>query len=824
MSTLSLADFQLPLRPGHGVKGTKIYLRTNYFRMTVDDKKKLFKYTFTLTAKYKAPPKDTNKKAPAIPPARSRKLRQALALLFEHPDFQSVGLRVATDYASTMITSKQLPTAGDGTKEYGVVYREIEDHEPASNPLIYTFKLSYGGLVPTAELLRYLASTSTDPSDFTGKDDAIQALNIIVARTPNLNPGVFQSGTNKFFHYPTDPSTYDKLGDGLIAVRGYYSSVRTSTLRTLLNVNAQTSPFYPAINVLDLMMEHGRQDHLSLEHFLLLLRVKTSYMKDKDGTESVKVKTIAGLWQKWDEVLDDKGKVEVKKDKKGTQAEVPMRRDFSARPLNAQQVSFECKEFGNKAFTIEEYFKKKYNITLKVPVAWLLNCGSTKTPVWIPPELCEVMPGQAFRGALNEYQTSQMIKVAARPPGENARRIANGADSVIGFQGNRPSLAAFGVRVDSKMVLVKGRILPAPHLMLGPPLTSGPPLKLGGVKDQVHPTRASWNMRGRTCAKAVKVVNWSYLRLGGARFESSNLNTFKTALKACGLGEENPVNPQGFQAPLPNSEDASDAAIQKIFTTMSLAKVKIVLVVLPFANNITYARVKYWGDVKAGIHSVCVLQQNLKKGDNYFANVALKFNLKMGGVNQLLPSQLGFLNQGTTMVVGIDVSHPPPKSMEGTPSIAAVVASIDNEYGQWPGSVRCQASKQEMVSTLQVMMEERFSAWIRKNERRPAKILIYRDGVSEGQYKTVLDEELGRIREACKEIYGTNPLPQITIVVVGKRHHTRFYPTKAATADHQGNPKNGTVVDRGVTMERGCKYLCFLSPFAQRHESQAWCL
>ena len=156
---------------------------------------------------------------------------------------------------------------------------------------------------------------------------------------------------------------------------------------------------------------------------------------------------------------------------------------------------------------------------------------------------------------------------------------------------------------------------------------------------------------------------------------------------------------------------------------MSLAKVKIVLVVLPFANKITYARVKYWGDVKAGIHSVCVLQDNLKKGHNYYANVALKFNLKMGGVNQLLPSHLGFLNQGTTMVVGIDVSHPPPKSMEETPSIAAVVASIDNEYGQWPGSVRCQGSKQEMVSTLQVMMEERLRAWIRKNERRPAKIL-----------------------------------------------------------------------------------------------------
>ena len=33
----------------------------------------------------------------------------------------------------------------------------------------------------------------------------------------------------------------------------------------------------------------------------------------------------------------------------------------------------------------------------------------------------------------------------------------------------------------------------------------------------------------------------------------------------------------------------------------------------------------------------------------------------------------------------------------------------------------------------------------------------------------------------------------------GKRHHTRFYPVEEANADHNGNPRPGTVVDRGVT-------------------------
>jgi eukaryotic translation initiation factor 2C len=39
----------------------------------------------------------------------------------------------------------------------------------------------------------------------------------------------------------------------------------------------------------------------------------------------------------------------------------------------------------------------------------------------------------------------------------------------------------------------------------------------------------------------------------------------------------------------------------------------------------------------------------------------------------------------------------------------------------------------------------------------------------------------------------------VTIVICGKRHRTRFYPTEASAADRDGNPRPGTVVDGGVT-------------------------
>lgn len=94
----------------------------------------------------------------------------------------------------------------------------------------------------------------------------------------------------------------------------------------------------------------------------------------------------------------------------------------------------------------------------------------------------------------------------------------------------------------------------------------------------------------------------------------------------------------------------------------------------------------------------------------------------------------------------------------------------------------------------------------KNSNRLPQNIIVFRDGVSEGQYQKVLDVELASIRDAIKEIYPASDqkkrIPKISIVVVGKRHHTRFYATNENDADPKGNPQNGTVVDRGVTEGR----------------------
>ena len=53
----------------------------------------------------------------------------------------------------------------------------------------------------------------------------------------------------------------------------------------------------------------------------------------------------------------------------------------------------------------------------------VFSSGTKDDPIWIPAELCNVIPGQHYRNMLNGSQTARMLTVAARPPAENAARI-----------------------------------------------------------------------------------------------------------------------------------------------------------------------------------------------------------------------------------------------------------------------------------------------------------------------------------------------------------------------------------------------------------------
>lgn len=102
-----------------------------------------------------------------------------------------------------------------------------------------------------------------------------------------------------------------------------------------------------------------------------------------------------------------------------------------------------------------------------------------------------------------------------------------------------------------------------------------------------------------------------------------------------------------------------------------------------------------------GIATVSCQSSKIRKDKGqlqYYANVALKVNIKLGGINHSIEdSNMAWLKSGgLTMIVGADVTHPSAGSITGTPSIAAAVGSVDEKFGQFPASLRIQKSRQEV--------------------------------------------------------------------------------------------------------------------------------
>lgn len=358
----------------------------------------------------------------------------------------------------------------------------------------------------------------------------------------------------------------------------------------------------------------------------------------------------------------------------------------------------------------------------------------------------------------------------------------------------------FGFRVDQNFTIIPARILTKPRVAYGN-------RRFAKVTQS-----AAWNLQGLVMSRpaTIPAKTWGWLCINMTGYPLSfraidplkaTMNSFQGSLRASGISIGEASDKSGpFQL-----SHVEVPGLERMLTSAS-EELSLLYIILPVKHTALYNRIKHICDVKIGLVNICSVGKKLAESNpQYFGNVALKFNLKGGGDNQLIePSRLHFISRGDTMIVGIDVTHPDPTSSNRAPSIAAMVASINANLAQWPATSSVQTKRrQEMVDSLKDMLKRHLNLWKTEGKHTtfPQNILVYRDGVSEGQYQMVKDHELPLLQEACKELYDPagQQRPRITIVIVTKRHHTRFGPTTEAKADGNGNCLPGVVTDRGIT-------------------------
>ncbi|KAF1752588.1 hypothetical protein GCK72_019143 [Caenorhabditis remanei] len=159
-----------------------------------------------------------------------------------------------------------------------------------------------------------------------------------------------------------------------------------------------------------------------------------------------------------------------------------------------------------------------------------------------------------------------------------------------------------------------------------------------------------------------------------------------------------------------------------------------------------------------------------------------------------------------TLFLGVDVSHPStrdlkdPESDVKKMSVATVVGNIDIDCTEYRASSKIQSVGEERIVRFQDEIQTRIADFTMHNSIRPAHIVVYRDGLSEGDFQRTLYEERIAIENACIAL-DIAYQPSITYIVVTKRHHTRFFlKDESEGIEEQGfNVRPGTLVEDTVT-------------------------
>lgn len=160
-----------------------------------------------------------------------------------------------------------------------------------------------------------------------------------------------------------------------------------------------------------------------------------------------------------------------------------------------------------------------------------------------------------------------------------------------------------------------------------------------------------------------------------------------------------------------------------------------------------------------------------KTSPQTLSNLCLKINVKLGGVNSILvPSIRPKIFSEPVIFLGADVTHPPAGDNK-KPSIAAVVGMLsvyknlfrvilkanwyliqiwrlvnqisfigsqDAHPSRYAATVRVQAHRVEMIQELSTMVKEHLMMFYKSTGGfKPHRVIMYRDGVSEGQFLAV---------------------------------------------------------------------------------------
>ncbi|NWR55762.1 PIWL1 protein, partial [Bucorvus abyssinicus] len=425
-----------------------------------------------------------------------------------------------------------------------------------------------------------------------------------------------------------------------------------------------------------------------------------------------------------------------------------------------------------------DYYKTQYNQVISDLNQPVLISQSRRRrgnimpgPVVLIPELC-FLTGLTAK-MRNDFNVMKDLAVHTRlPPDQRQQEIGRFMDCIQRDDNVQKELQSWGLSFDSNLLSLQGRVVKAEKI-----------LQSGNAFDY-NPQFADWTRETRgaplICAKPLD--NW-LLMYTRRNYDSANAllqNLFKVT-PSMGIRMN--------MATMIEVEDRTEAYLRALQQSIT-PDTNIVVCVLSGTQKDRYDAIKKYLCTDCPIPSQCVLARTLSKPQTVqtiATKIALQMNCKMGG--ELWTVEIP-LKQ--VMIVGIDCYH---DLLSGKHSVAGFVASLNQTMTRWFSRCVVQDRGQELVDGLKACLQTALREWFKWNKYLPSRIIVYRDGVGDGQLSILVNYEVPQFLDCLKSI-GKDYMPRLTVIVVKKQLNTRFFMQGGRPLK---NPAPGTIVDLEVT-------------------------
>ena len=272
-------------------RGDSVLLSTNYFQVALKPDLKFHRYSIQVS-----------------PEAKGRKLAQMIKDALDLPEFDSLRPYMASDFAAVLLSTQKL---ADDLLMVSVPYKKNKKSKPlddakdpsdaeAASTYYVIFDLTREYDVENG-IKTQVSSADQDSLPF------VQDLDIVFGNHRKSSPDISMLGKRRAFQtgQPKGESAFlspdGRMNDALlVAVRGFFSSVRFSARGVLLNMNVTHGAFYLSRTLeswLRMVQSHPEVHITKISSFLKGLRVRLEHLQSK--TESMKesktvVRTISG--------------------------------------------------------------------------------------------------------------------------------------------------------------------------------------------------------------------------------------------------------------------------------------------------------------------------------------------------------------------------------------------------------------------------------------------------------------------------------------------------------------------------------------------------